>query len=84
MNNYERGQEEFERQVAAFAKGMLDRLVYPKEWKKKFAYLPVELECGRIWLKTYYQRINCREDGYGNRYEIIENGTIFDVLKGDD
>lgn len=54
---------------------------YPKPWKKKFAYVPTKVAGNRVWLKTYYQRINIRDDAYGNRNEFIERGTIFDLLK---
>ena len=64
-------------------------------WVKRFAWKPTSIDGSMIWAKSYYSRsglmTNIRHykspDGYvsheaaGPAKKVIQNGTIFDVLK---
>lgn len=56
------------------------------EWKKKFAWLPVEVKGSTVWLKVYYERtVGSIFNLYDtSRKPTIERGTIFDVMAAKD
>ena len=53
-------------------------------WKKKFAFLPVKINDGRLWMAHYYERIGRNKyavSSEGIRLIKVQRGTLFDVLK---
>ena len=53
-------------------------------WQKKFAWSRVKLSSGRIiWMRFYYTRRGRWTNADGLTLgPLIQNGTLFDVLKG--
>jgi len=58
------------------------RKVIKLPWEQWFAWRPVKIHSGYVWLKTIYRRTTiCYVDI--DDWEEVEYGTIFDVLRGE-
>ena len=55
-------------------------LIFATDWKKVFAFLPVETVRGdKVWLRFVYKRFHKSVTGLSQ----VEYGDIFDVMKAD-
>lgn len=63
--------------------GPVARKIETSPWSPWFAWRPVKIRGGRVWLRTVYRRcINTYVDH--DNWKRYEYGTIFDVIKGDE
>lgn len=58
------------------------RKVVRLPWEKWFAWRPVKIHGRYVWLKTVYRRTTLKYIDT-DKWQHIEYGTLFDVLKGD-
>jgi hypothetical protein len=62
--------------------GAVYRKVVRLPWEKWFAWHPVKIHGRRVWLQTVYRRFTIKYIDTA-KWQHVEYGTLFDVIKGE-